>query len=215
MPLCHPGECRPALPTPILSCQTISKARQGPARAVILVAVFLVGTRPAAAAPRVDVAGRFYDPEVVQTIRLEIAPDDLDRLHRALPRRICVPGTFRWNDVTLYPVGIGYRGNSSSAPDSPHKRSYLITFSEFEKGRRFLGLRHVALDNGIQFGSLFSERLITDVLRGLGVKASRCNFARVDLNGKPGGVYVNVERIDRSFLEHHFDSANGALFKVD
>ena len=198
-----------------MSSPGASKASQGTARVVVLLALFLVSTRPAAGAGREDVANKFYDPEVIQTIHLEIAPEDLDRLNRALPRRIHVPGTFRWNDVTLSTVGVGYRGNSSSAPDSPHKRSFSIAFSEFEKGRRFLGLRHVALDNGIQFGGLFSERLITDVLRGLGVKASRCNYARVYLNGKPRGVYVNVERIDRSFLERNFDSANGALFKVD
>jgi spore coat protein H len=73
----------------------------------------------------------------------------------------------------------------------------------------------VALDNGIQFGGLFSERLITDILRGVGVKASRCNYARVYLNGRPEGVYVNVERIDQSFLERHFPSADEPLFKVD
>lgn len=160
-------------------------------------------------------ADQFYDPEVVQAIHLEIAPEALDRLHRALPRRIVVPGTFRWNDTTFSPVGVRYKGNSSSAPESPHKRSFLIAFSEFNPGQRFLGLRHVALDNGIQFGGLFSERLITDALRGVGVKASRCNYARVSLNGQPAGVYVNVERIDQAFLEHHFPSANGPLFKID
>lgn len=79
----------------------------------------------------------------------------------------------------------------------------------------FLGLRHVALDNGIQFGSLFSERLISDALREVGVTASRCNYARVYLNGKHAGVYVNVERIDKSFLHRHFKSDTGILFKVD
>ena len=145
-----------------LSCTSASEASPWTARAVVLVALFLVATRPAAAAQREDLAGGFYDPEVVQTVHLEITPEDLDRLQRALPRRIYVPGTFRWKDVTLSPVGIRYKGNSSSAPDSPHKRSFAIAFSEFEKGRRFLGLRQVALANGIQFGSLFSERLITD-----------------------------------------------------
>ena len=38
------------------------------------------------------------------------------------------------------------------------------------RDQRFLGLRHVALDNGIQFGSLFSEPLIPGMLRELGVK---------------------------------------------
>ena len=78
-----------------------------------------------------------------------------------------------------------------------------------------MGLRHVALDNGIQFGSLFSECLITDALRGLGVKASRCNFARVFLNQTNVGIYVNVERIDKSFLQRHFKADKGPLFKVD
>jgi hypothetical protein len=112
-------------------------------------------------------------------------------------------------------VGIRYKGNSSSPPEWPFKRSFLISFGEFNPGQRFLGLRQVALDNGIQFGGLFSERLVTDILRGVGVKASRCNYARVVLNGKPAGVYVNVERIDRSFLARHFASDRGSFFKVD
>jgi len=169
----------------------------------------------AAAAETPDLTERFYDPALVQTIKLEIKSEELERLQRALPQRITVTGTFRWNDQTLQNVGVRYRGNSSSNPNWPYKRSFLISFSEFEKGQRFLGLRHVALDNGVQFGSLFSERLITDVLRGVGVKASRCNYARVELNGKSMGVYVNVERIDKAFLEHHFESAKGVLFKAD
>ncbi len=149
----------------------------------------------AAPATAVDVTERFYDPEVVQKVHLEINPDDLDRLHRALPRRIYVPGSFRWNDQVLTNVGVRFKGDSSSMPESPFKRGYLIDFAEFQKGQRLLGLRQVALDNGIQFGSLFSERLTTDVLRGIGVKASRCNYARLYLNGKFRGVCVNVERI--------------------
>ncbi len=169
----------------------------------------------ALAAQPTDPAEAFFEPSTVQSIHLEISPANLDRMRRALPRRISVPGTFRWMDQTLDPVGIRYKGNSSSSPDASHKRSFLIEFSEFKKGQRFLGLRHVALDNAVQFGGLFSERLITDILRDAGVIASRCNYASVSLNGKPAGVYVNVERIDQSFLERHFNSPQGALFKVD
>ena len=169
----------------------------------------------AADAPTVDASDRFYNPESVQEIHLKVKPEDLDRLHRALPRRICVPGTFRWNDLTLQSVGVRYKGNSSSNPDSPHKRAFLIAFSEYQPGQRFLGLRHVALDNGIQFGSVFSEHLITDVLRGVGVKASRCNYARVYLNGNYFGVYVNVERIDKAFLQRQIGTDRSALFKVN
>ncbi|MCL4787563.1 MAG: CotH kinase family protein [Verrucomicrobia bacterium] len=167
------------------------------------------------AAAATDVTGRFYDPGVVQNVHLEIKQEDLDRMHRALPQRIYVPGNFRWNDQVLTNVGVRFKGGSSSMPDSPFKRGYLIDFSEFQKGQRLPGLRQVALDNGIQFGSLFSERLITDVLHGVGVKASRCNYARLYLNGKFLGVYVNVERINKNFLQRHFGNDQGGFFKVD
>lgn len=190
-------------------------SRRCPSFAFLLAAAVLLSLGPVRAAPPTDASDPFYDPADLATIALEILPDDLDRIRRALPRRISVPGTFRWKDQTLGPVGIRYKGNSSSAPESPHKRSFLISFAEYREDGRFLGLRHVALDNGIQFGGLFGECLITDILRGVGVRASRCNHVRVTLNGKPAGVYVNVERIDRSFLERHFESATGPLFKVD
>ena len=156
----------------------------------------------------------FYDPGVVQTIKLEVAARDLARMHAALPERIYVPGTFRWNDIELERVGVRYKGDSSSSPEQRHKRSFLIKFSEFVAGGRFLGLRRVALDNGVQFGGLFSERLITDTLRTVGVHAPRTNYARVHLNGDYQGIYVNVERLDRAYLANHFDDANGDLYKV-
>ncbi len=156
----------------------------------------------------------FYDSAVVQTIRLEISDASLRRLSTALPKLVLVPATFQWNDQTIHNVGIRYKGNSSSHPTSPHKRGLLIKFSEFQKKQRFLNLRRVALDNGIQFGSLFSERLITDILRDLGLQASRCNYAKVYWNGEYRGIHVNVERIDESFLESHFSDASGPLFKV-
>ena len=35
------------------------------------------------------------------------------------------------------------------------------------------------------------------------------------LNDKYHGVYVNVERVDESFVERHFPDSNGLMFKVD
>src|SRR5437870_5429034 len=118
-----------------------------------------------------DASDEYYDSRAVQTIHLEIRPEDLQRLNQALPNRITVRGAFRWKGQTFEPVGISYKGNSSSNPQAGHKRSFLISFSEFVSGQRFLGLRHVALDNGIQFGSLFSEPMITEALRASGVRS--------------------------------------------
>ncbi len=157
---------------------------------------------------------KLYDPAVVQTIELDISADNLAKMKAALPERIYVPAVFRWAGIELGNVGVRYKGNSSSSPNATHKRSFLIKFGEFEKGQRLFGLRRLALDNGIQFGSLFSERLITDTLSSQGVLAPRSNYAQLRLNGKPWGVYVNVERIDESFMQHRFGSKAGHLYKV-
>ena len=182
-------------------------------RTVILLCATLIASVELIAADQSP--GDFFDPAIVQEIRVDIAASDLKRLADALPKRISVPAVFRWNDQTLTNVAVRYKGNSSSARGSTHKRSFLFDFAELQRGQRFLGLRHVALDNAIQFGSLFSERLITEILAGEGIKASRCNYARLFLNDRFLGIYVNVERIDKDFLQHHFGTDKGALFKVD
>ena len=156
----------------------------------------------------------FYNPNQVQVIDLQIDDHQLKKMRSALPQRIYVPATFRWGDQTVENVGVRYKGNSSSHPHQPYKRSFLIKFNEFEKGQTFLGLKRVGLDNGIQFGSLFSERLITPILRQLNVKASRCNYAKLYLNSQYHGVYVNVERIDSVFLKNEL-AGDGALYKID
>jgi spore coat protein CotH len=158
--------------------------------------------------------GDFYHPDQVQAIRLQVSALNLRRLKEALPERIYVPAIFRWRDQAIENVGVRYKGNSSSNPNQSHKRGFLIKFSEFNKGGRFLGLERIALDNGIQFGSLFSEQLITAILRELEIPASRCNFATLYLNDSYHGVYTNVERIDGTFVSRHF-LRGGALYKND
>ena len=156
----------------------------------------------------------FYLSSQVQVIHLQIHDSDLEKMKSALPKRIYVPATFRWGNQTIENVGVRYKGNSSSRPNQRHKRSFLIKFNEFDKESTFLGLQRVALDNGVQFGSLFSEQLVTGILRNLNIKSSRCNFAKLYLNDKYHGVYTNVERIDSVFLQNEF-VGGGALYKVD
>ena len=156
----------------------------------------------------------FYDTDAIQDIYLTISPDEFDRMEKALPERIYVPGSFQWNDFQIDNVGIRYKGNSSSMPPQMHvKRSFLIKFSEYLPGQRFIGLRRVSLDNGIQFGGLFSERIMTDILRDENIRVFRTNYARVFLNGEYLGVSVNQERIDKSFLERYFRDSSGLLYK--
>jgi spore coat protein H len=157
----------------------------------------------------------FYRLDEVQSIHLRVAEDDLQRMRAALPKRISVQASFRWRDISVENVAIRFKGDSSSGPTQQHKRSFLIKFNEYADDQRFLGLRRVSFDNGVQFGSVFSETIITEILRDQRITTHRCNYAKLFLNGEYQGVYVNVERIDESFIEHHLPDSNGLLFKVD
>lgn len=156
----------------------------------------------------------FYERERVQEIRLTISELNLIKMKEALPERKYVPATLHWRNIRLENVGVRYKGNSSSRPHQRHKRGYLIKVNEFKKGTRFLKLRRIALDNGVQFGSLFSEPIVTDILRNLEIPASRFNYANLFINNEYQGVYGNVERIDESFIKRHFGSKKGPLYKV-
>ena len=155
----------------------------------------------------------FFERSVIQDIVLEIEPADRQAMFDALPERIYVPATFRWGDIVLNNVGVRFKGNSSSDPQGWWKRALLIKFGEYVDGQRFLGLRRVSLDNAVQFGSVFSERLMADVLQSEGIISSRANYAQVTINGTFEGLFVNVERIDKSFLENKFGNRDGILYK--
>ena len=158
---------------------------------------------------------RFYAPDKVQTIQLKISEIDRQRMLNALPKCIYVPATFTWDGVTIQRVGVRFKGNSSANPQQKHKRSYLIKFSKYEKQQRFLGMERISMDNGVQFGSLFSEPIITEILADLGQDIHRCNYAKLFLNDQYQGVYVNAERIDASFIDRHFSGRTGGLWKND
>jgi hypothetical protein len=157
----------------------------------------------------------FYRADEVQAVYLTVTGEDRRRMLDALPERIYVPAAFRWNGISLKKVAIRFKGNSSSSPRQMHKRSYLIKFDKYDKSQRFLGLQRASLDNGVQFGSLFSEPIVTEILRAEGLAAQRCNYAKLYLNDEYQGVYVNVERIDETFLQSRFGDPDAALFKAD
>ena len=180
--------------------------------AVLITAGEPLAAEPARGVPDAKAVAAFYHADEVQSVRLRIADDDLKRMQSALPELIDVPASFRWRDVTIENVSVRFKGNSSSNPKQTHKRSFLV---KFDADRPFFGLRQVSFDNGVQFGSLFSEPIITEILREHGVPAQRCNFAKLYVNEEYRGVYVNVERIDEPFLKNRLSAEGGALFKVD
>jgi hypothetical protein len=60
---------------------------------------------------------------------------------------------------------------------------------------------------------MMHERLAYRVFREAGVPSSRCNHARLSLNGEYYGLYANVENVDDIMIARWFEDPTGPLFE--
>lgn len=107
---------------------------------------------------------------------------------------------------------IRLRGNPSYWPDQ-EKMQFQISFNEKDPDGRFRGLRKIVLDSAHYNASYLRDRLAMEVLRNAGVAAPCVNHAELYVNGTFYGVYANIEKVDREFLERNFEDPSSNLYK--
>ena len=123
-------------------------------------------------------------------------------------------GTFRYGDTVIADVGVRLKGNFTLTT-LDEKPSFKIKFNKFHKGRRFLGLEGLTLNNMMQDPTMLHERLGYMVFRTAGVPAPRTGYAQVVVNGEPYGVYLNIEPYNDDYLARAFDDATGNLYESE
>lgn len=176
---------------------------------------------PDAAAPDARQGDPPIDPELEPDdllFSLDFVPDlaiELDasavQSLRDEPRRwVC-----GWLELaeSRFPVGVRLKG-SASFQSIDRKPAFKIRFDgRCGSSRRFFGRRALTLNNLVQDRSSVREVLAYLVFRAAGAAAPRAGYARVSLNGVPYGLYVDVESIDRDFLDRHFADPSGPLYE--
>src|SRR5215510_374650 len=70
------------------------------------------------------------------------------------------------------------------------------------------------LNNASQDNTYLAEYIATEMFRDAGVPASRVTHAFVEFNGRPLGLYVLVEAMNKDFLKQHFRSTKGNLYEA-
>ncbi len=165
--------------------------------------------------------GPVFEPDQIVEIELEMAESDYDfqlenpDLEEYRPATVIICGervegaAMRFKKSTL---------SSSDLEEGYAKNPILIDFSEFTPGQRLRGLRHLDLEYG---GSsafsgdffLVAERLNWELLNQFGRPTSRVNYVKLSVNGDRVGLFLNVERIDKSYLTRNFGENDGNLYK--
>ncbi len=180
------------------------------------------------AQPGADPSAAVFSPDKILEVSIEMRPGDFEKLRnqtrsdeqitttlekRLKPRRVFsyFPACVKLAGRNFCRVGIRKKGFWGSL--SRDKPALKINFSHYVSNLRPFGLRRLTLNNALQDPAYVGQCLAYGIFTESGLLAPRCNFAKVTINGRDLGLYVNVESIDKSFLERRFRSAWGNLFE--
>lgn len=117
--------------------------------------------------------------------------------------------------ITLDSVGIQFKGNSSYYNYSTDKKPITLSFNQYRPLQLYDSISGINLNNFYQDPTCMREKLFLDFASSQGIYAPRANYARVYLNGTYWGLYLMVERINKTFLKDRFNGNGGNLFKGD
>lgn len=127
-------------------------------------------------------------------------------------------GTALVNNMRFDSAGIRFKGNSSyfrTRNETYKKLPFNIKLDYKLKNQKLPGgYTTIKLSNAFLDPSFVRDPLAYEMIR-MYMPAPMCNFAKVHVNGKFFGLYINTESIDEKFLEKHFGTSTGYIIKCD
>jgi hypothetical protein len=153
-----------------------------------------------------------YDSDILPTFELTFSDDAWQGIEAD-----CSEGAQNY-----YPVEFTYDGETVAAMArlkgnwsyDCRKYQFVISFNEEDPEARFHGLRKIVLDAPWYDHTLLHERLAFPLFESLGLPYSCANNARLLVNGEYYGLYANLERLDKEYLQRHFEEADGNLYEA-
>jgi hypothetical protein len=186
-------------------------------------------TPPPDVTPLEDGCPALFAQEVFPDFHVEISQEEWSKLEYEFRHRQEAldagqdpspyhPAVFRYDGDVVEDAMIRLKGASSWAEtitlDDDPKMQFVISFNEKNEDGRFRGARKLALDMPRTDGSFLRQRVALHALRSMGVPAQCANSARLFINDDYYGLYTNVERMDREFLERVFpEDPDGDLWE--
>jgi spore coat protein CotH len=158
-----------------------------------------------------------FNPDQVLDYYIEMAPGDFTAMLADQTNSIYFPAQLACGDQA--PISVGIRRKRSGGTV---KVGLKIDVTQLVAGQSYYGLRKLSLENGVSEGSTedgaeardyLAEYLGWRLMQRSGAISSRAAFARVHVNAELLGVYVNVEQVDKCFLESRLVDDSGWLYK--
>ncbi len=175
-----------------------------------------------------DPTAALFEPTHLVEVRIDVAPADWETLRNqtrdlfTLLAGNCTSqpfpspfttfeGTVTVDGTRLERSTVKKKGFLGSL--SVNRPSLKLKFDSNIPKQKVSGLDAMTLNNAQQDPSIVRQCLGYALFKKAGLRAPRCNFAHVVVNGVDLGVYAHVEAIDIDFLKRHFAKSSGALYE--
>ena len=160
------------------------------------------------------IAQGFYNVGTLNTIELEFAEENWDEILDSLYEdgdEGRLTGNALINGEPFNSVGVRYKGNSSYDPDNA-KNPFNIKLDYIIENQAVDNYSTLKLSNCVSDPTFLREVLGYETGRKY-IPASQANYANVYVNGALIGLYINVESVNKTFTENHFQTRDAAYFK--
>ena len=156
-----------------------------------------------------------YDTDVLRTFFFEFDEEDWEQEIAEFYRTdVEVLGQLTVDGKTYKDVGVAFRGNSSFfTVGEGHKRSLNVSIDALHEDQRLHGYKTLNLLNGHADPSFMREALFSHIA-GHYLPTPKVNFAKVVINGKSWGIYVNAQQYNKDFLQDWFRTKEGVRWKI-
>jgi spore coat protein CotH len=156
-------------------------------------------------------AASLFSSGEVRTFKITVEQPGLavlEKNDRSYVRAAIREGTNIFKDV-----GIHLKGMGSFRPFT-EKPSFSVKFDKYIEDQTYQGLSKFMLNNSSQDPTYLAELIATQMYRDAGLPAARVAHAFVEVNGRPLGLYVLIEAVNRDFLKQYFRNAKGNLYEA-
>ncbi|HEX8819294.1 MAG TPA: CotH kinase family protein [Archangium sp.] len=142
----------------------------------------------------------------VPTFSLSVAPEDLAKLEAEPESDARVPVVVELDGVRA-PGLMRYRGASTRTVP---QKSFKI---ELDPGYELEDRDHFELLACWFDGGKLTEKFAVDLYAALGLPVPRARYTRVSLNGKPNGLYLDMEHVGKDYLKHHAMERQASIYR--
>lgn len=161
-----------------------------------------------------------YNPDQLLEFHLEMSPGDWQTVQNDCTYEIYVPANLSCGDGPSIRVGVRHKRSGGTM-----KPGLKIDINRYVAGQTLFGLKKMDWENGVgssvadcgEDGSssqaMMAEYLAWRLHVMSGEMTSRAAFLHATLNGAPLGAFINVEVVDKPFIERRLVDDSGWIFK--